>query len=308
MLNYEDFKKVVELELMSFMPPEYKNNYVLKIDPVKKVNQTLDALHLLDKKKPGCISPTMYINDMYENYNISGDFHEVLKNTADRMLNAFELISSEKPSVDYSTMSENIVFCLVNTEQNKELLKTVPHREFLDLSVIYRWIIKIDDKGIQSAIITNKIVEINGLTEGQLFSYAVENTRRIFPPRVSNIFVEVLMAGGMPKKIAEMMANDIPDEKIMYVIGNEKGIQGAASVLYEDVLYDLANQLHEDLYILPSSIHEIIAAPVSMNSPEEFSAMVAEVNASCVLPQEWLSNQVYRYDKNLRKLNFATEV
>lgn len=44
-----------------------------------------------------------------------------------------------------------------------------------------------------------------------------------------------------------------------YVISNNKGINGAVSMLYEDGLHDLAEKLGSDLYIMPSSIHEVIA-------------------------------------------------
>jgi hypothetical protein len=42
------------------------------------------------------------------------------------------------------------------------------------------------------------------------------------------------------------------------VISNEKGINGAASMLYENELHELAESLESDLYILPSSVHEVI--------------------------------------------------
>lgn len=94
---------------------------------------------------------------------------------------------------------------------------------------------------------------------------------------------------------------------MMYVISNDRGINGAISMLYEDQLHTLAEQLGTDLYILPSSIHETIAVSVELGEPEELAQMVAEINMDQVALHERLSNQVYHYDKDLRVLTMATD-
>ena len=52
---------------------------------------------------------------------------------------------------------DNIVFQLVNTEQNKALLEDAPNRAFQDLSIIYRWVVKVEDSGIQSTVVHNSL-------------------------------------------------------------------------------------------------------------------------------------------------------
>ena len=78
-------------------------------------------------------------------------------------------------------------------------------------------------------------------------------------------------------------------------------------MLYEDGLHDLAEKLGSDLYIMPSSIHEVIAVSTDMGNPNELAAMVAEINMDQVALDERLSNQVYHYDKELRKVTLATD-
>ena len=106
-----------------------------------------------------------------------------------------------------------------------------------------------------------------------------------------------------------LSANDsgIPPEADMYVISNETRINGAVSMLYETELHELAEKLGSDLYILPSSIHEVIAVSATGGDPEELAQMVEDVNMGQVEIGERLSNQVYHYDKNLRQLTLATD-
>ena len=78
-------------------------------------------------------------------------------------------------------------------------------------------------------------------------------------------------------------------------------------MLYENELHELAENLGSDLYILPSSIHEVLAVSSDLTSPEELAEMVVQVNMEEVSLNERLSNQVYHYDKDLRKLTLATD-
>ena len=111
----------------------------------------------------------------------------------------------------------------------------------------------------------------------------------------------------MPEELADLMIGEQEPENIMWVISNERKIDGAASMLYEDKLHKLAESVGTDLYILPSSVHEVIAVSVEMGEPEELAQMVSEINMDQVDISERLSNQVYHYDKDLRKITLATD-
>lgn len=309
MMNYEIFKEVVKEKFSGYMSDEYKDRELI-IQSVDKVNETLDGLTLRDTTSALSISPTIYINDMYKHYLKVEDLDIVLTAAADKMMQGMKMAPDEVQKIDYENAKDNIVFQLINTEQNKEMLKGMPHREFQDLSVIYRWIVSSDHDGVHSAVIHNPLAERIGMSEEELFKAAAENTRRILPPVIkdmNSIMREMFIKDGMPEEIAEMMIGEIPSESMMYVITNEKGINGAASMMYEDKLHELAVKLDSDLYIMPSSVHEVIAVSSDIGDPYELAAMVSEVNMSNVELNERLSNQVYHYDKDLRKVTLATD-
>lgn len=304
MMNYEEFMGKVTEKFMSYMPEKYKD-MELRVDKVHKTNRTLDGMHIVDDPDGmHQVSPTIYINDMYDKYMQCADFEAVLNECAESMVAAYGEINKVGP-IDLESAKDNIVFQLINTEQNKELLEMIPNRPYMDLSIIYRLLVKMDEDGIQSAVITNKLAEHLGFTEEQLMKLAVENTKRIFPPVVKTI--EDVARELLPPGIADLMIDCIPKENLMWIISNERRINGAISMLYEDKLHKLALQLNDDLYILPSSTHEVIAVRASMGDPYEYAGMVAEINLTQVNLDERLSNQVYRYDKDLRKLTLATD-
>lgn len=308
MMKYEIFKEVVADTFQNYLPEEYRN-MEMKVVSVNKVNRVLDGINLIGGSGERVVSPTIYINDMYDHYKLCNDLKEAIQSGADRMVKAFKECP-EMPKIELAEAKDNIVFQLVNTEQNRDMLAEVPHREFQDLSIIYRWIVKVDEEGIQSTVVRNGLAEQLGLNEEQLFKLAAENTRRIFPPCVKSmneVILEIFEKDGMPREVAEMMLGEMPADKMMYVISNDRGINGSISMLYEDNLHALAMDMESDLYILPSSVHEVIAVSVEMGNPYELAEMVSEINMDQVALEERLSNQVYHYDKDLRKLSLATD-
>lgn len=309
MMEYEIFKEVVKEKFKEFLPEWYQDAKVV-VQPVNKVNHTLDGLSVRVSEEGANISPTIYINHMYEDYLSCDDLSATLMRAADGYMRAME--NAQNINVDEiihgDGAKDKVVFQLVNTEQNKEMLADMPHREFKDLSVIYRMVVKIDGEGIASTPIHHGLAEKLGFTEEQMFKLAAENTKRLLPPVIksmNDVMRDIFMKDGI--EIADMMLGEMPPEQQMYVISNNKGINGAVSMLYEDGLHDLAEKLGSDLYIMPSSIHEVIAVSTDLGNPNELAAMVAEINMDQVALDERLSNQVYHYDKDLRKVTLATD-
>ena len=308
MMNYEIFKEVVAEKFKSYLPERYQN-MELRVESVNKVNRVMDGITLIDHSAEKNISPTIYINNMYDHYLHTENLQKVLQDAAESMDKAF-LEAPQAGILDMDNARDNIVFQVVNTMQNEDMLRDMPHRDYQDLSIIYRWVVAVDERGIQSTVVRDNLAKQLGMTEADLFKCAVENTRRIFPPMVksmNDVMRDMMMSDGMPAEIADMMLEEMPADRTMWIISNDRGVNGACSMLYEDVLHKLAMKLESDLYLLPSSVHECIAVSVDMGDPYELAEMVNEINMSQVSLEERLSNQVYHYDKDARRLTLATD-
>ena len=309
MMDYEIFKEVVIDKFKDYLPDEF-SDMKIETSEVRKVNRTLDAINIIGNSKGSSVVPTIYINDMYDMYQKTNDIDKVLSKFGKEYSDRYNEKTGLDDLVNTTDIKEHVIFQLVNTEQNKEMLANMPHREFKDLSIIYKVVLKMTDEGLYSTAVTNKYAEHEDITEPDLFKCAAKNTKELFPPVIksmADVIREIFSKDGMPTEIAEAMVGEISDDQMMYVITNDVGINGAVSMLYEDGLHDLAEHLGSDLYILPSSIHEVIAVSADMGNPNELAEMVSEVNMSVVSIGDRLSNQVYYYDKDLRKVTLATD-
>ncbi len=309
MMDYTMFKELVNDKFMDYMPDHMKNGE-LKIMQVNKTNGTKDGLNVYQPDSN--VAPTLYVDDLYEQFKETEDFEGVLKSAAEKYVNAMENVPQMPKDILTDSSKDKIYMTIINTEANRQMLEKVPHREVNDTSVIYRLMISSDERGIGSTVITDDLAKNLELSEEELFKIAAENTPKMFPPVVkpmSQVIFGILTEdGGMPKDVAEQVVDGMKGEnEMMWIITNNKGVSGAVNMIFEKNLFELSKGLNDDLYILPSSIHEVIAVPSSLGDPVELAEMVQQVNMDVVDVSERLSNQVYHYDRDSRKLSMATD-
>lgn len=101
-----------------------------------------------------------------------------------------------------NNIKDNVVLVLINAKANKELLKTVPHKMFLDLAFVYRWIINTDANGFLGTIVSNDLATHFNINTDELFELAKTNTRRLLPPKVETLKESILRMGA-PKELFE---------------------------------------------------------------------------------------------------------
>lgn len=305
MMDYEIFKELVAEQFLNYLPAGFKD-FGVRLENVHKTNGMLDGLSVVPPAdRAGEVFPTVYVDHMYDDYMLGEDFRQALQNAAEKWVEAYENVPEACRDFSLLGAEKRLMMELVNTEQNREMLAGMPHREFHDLSIIYRFVSGSDSTAVYSTMISSGTADLIGMDEQQLYEAAFANTREIFPLKIytmTEILREIFIAEGNPGELADMMIGEMGPEEMLYIVTNEKRTFGAASILYGDGLQELAESIGTDLYVLPSSVHEVIAVSTSVGSAEELARMVCEVNMEQVSPEDRLSDQVYLYDKNLRQL------
>ena len=117
------------------------------------------------------------------------NYEEVVRGAAETMERGIESFNKEIKAelLDTSRLKDNVFFTLINAEQNKELLKTVPHRKFEDLAIVYRWNIGSDSSGMYTNLVDSRLAKKEGLTENDLYNAARKNTKELLPVSVRNM-------------------------------------------------------------------------------------------------------------------------
>ena len=278
-------------------------------------------------EKDSRIAPTIYLESFFEEYKSGRTLGEVIRKLVrfyvkNKISDCGELDNFH----DYSAVSGKILYKLINAEKNKELLKEVPYVPYLDLAIVFYYDCSSKMFGSAAVLIKNAHLKMWGITVERVYQDAVVNTPKNNPFEIKtmeNVMKELFASdirkelernhvsfseGWVEEMATQMLSAEMPEERRtpMYILTNTEKLHGAACILYQQLLEEFAKKVNDNLYILPSSVHEIIMIPASFaGKASELRQMVEEINATQVEEEEVLSDSVYFFNRLTRKLEMA---
>ena len=306
MMSFEEFKEILREKVADTVDGE-----VTVVTVPKNNGVQLEALSV---KRTGCnIAPVVYLAGYYNDYNKGRSIENIVEGIVS-LCEREAGISGEiiNDFMDYDKMKDYTRMKLVNKDNNSELLNNVPYVEFLDLAIIFILDIPLLHRETEGTVtISNKHMEMWGVDKDELFVNAKINSLEKSPAVIKsmNEVIRDMYINGIAGEIAEddeIYAMLDSSESYLYVLTNEAKHNGAITMTYENVIRDFANEKESNVYILPSSIHEVILVPAEGGmSTSELRDMVQSVNQSEVDEVEVLSDNVYYYDRETDKITIA---
>lgn len=297
-MTYEEFKIAMTAEVTNLAGEEV--NVLLHRIP-KNNGIILDAITVMGNGQNA--APSIYLKDFYLRYRQGSSMRELAEEILEfSSLNHIRGRIPEKFFLDFSLVRKRICFKLIHYKKNAGLLRSVPHRRVLDLAMVFYYSMEPNVLEHASVLIRNTDVERWHTTGKEIEHLAMENTPRLMEWRFSTL----------PELLQEFLDEDKREDEIdpfridpdevqsmpMYVLTNREKYFGAACMLYPDLLKQISDKLNDNLYILPSSIHECIIMPASGEySQKSLSEMVTEINEVQVDETEVLSDNVYYFDR-----------
>ena len=256
------------------------------------------------------ISPIIYIDGYFREYEKR---ETTIEGTADHVVNTYNrergtgmVAVDMRKFLSYDSVRERVVYKLVNTKKNRELLEDVPHMEFMDLSIVFQCMISQEGFGMASILVHNVHLKLWGVTTEELYRAAEENTQKLMPYEIKSmaeVLCEIMEPEDPQGYDHEEGMEQFSDSVPMYVLSNRNRVEGAACILYPDLVRDLADKARSSLYIIPSSIHELLLLPTENDEESaEIKGMIREINDTQVSEEEILSYSLYYYDREERKI------
>ncbi len=274
------------------------DNISIKVQMVKK-NNGVEYLGMLIQKADSNISPTVYLDNFYECYQQG----EKLDSIVERILYLYREGEVKAPIDmeffrEFTKVKERIAYRLINAEQNKELLEQIPHIIFMDLAICFYYAFQHEQLGEGMILIYNSHMKMWNTNHQELMKLAQENTPKLFPTLI--ITMDMILQN-MSQVEADRM-------EPLYVLTNQQRCQGAACILYSEMLENIAKKLGGSYYILPSSIHEVILLrDKGTEDAKELHEVILEANSTQLLKEEILSDYPYYYNCSEKKLTQIRE-
>ncbi len=276
----------------------------------------LDGITLLNKGENA--GPNIYLNTFFESYQMGKPLNVILDEIIECHNRAKEETTIEVVDIlDFDIVKDRIVVRLVNYEKNQEQLADCPHKRFLDLAITFRYLASKDAMGLASSLIFNKEFEYWKIDLEDLYQLALFNTMREFPWQMDSLVKVVSECFGerLPAELRESFMNDVKnieqaENRVnMYILTNDVGLNGATSILYDNVVKNFARVQDCNVFILPSSVHEVMLVPENAETEPEFlQELVIEANQSAVGLIDLLSDHIYYYDRVLDQIRLYGEI
>lgn len=306
MLAFNEFCIAVQDCIRDTLPEKYVNARI-ELYTSEKTNG-VQKTGLIINSANERIYPVIYLEEFYQQFQSGVLMSEVCKTISDiyekNMEKSFDLNHFDLRK--WEQVKDKVSMRLINSKENRNLLSSVPFKQVDDLAVVYRIDVPIKDdlSGQASMMIRNEHMGLYGITKEELFDVAYTNTKVLHPPLLmcmdnpETLFFEPenLLEGG-PKN----------GQGFMYILTNKEKSYGAVSMLYPEVMEQTKEIMGEDFYILPSSLHETILVPKSMEDARNLGIMVREVNANEVKREEVLSDHVYEFNFSEKQIQSVKE-
>lgn len=299
-MGFEQFMDAAGDRIKDYLPEAYQDADVI-LSETRKLNASYMSMQV--KKPDQTVVASVNLNAFYEDYRHGVDMEAILREMAKQ--------AQMQPSIDvswlgdYQQVKDKLFIRVCEAEENRDFLNQVPHRETDGLAVTYHIRMQSDLPGAASVTVTNDMLKRLGVSQARLDADAVENAQRILPPVVMdlNAMMQKMMKDEYGDSIDADMMNMMVGEPQpqagpgLTVLTNSQNTLGAAAMFYPGLLQDTAEKMQADLFVLPSSVHEVLLMQDDGNTDyRDLEVMVQGINATEVAPTDRLSDHVYHYD------------
>ena len=237
------------------------------------------------------ISPVIYLDGIYKEYERGRSMADCVREVCSLYtVNQWEKKKTEKIFHMICSWEESrtkIYPILLPYEKNRELLKNVIHKKYLDLALCSCLTLEDEERNNMSVRVTKGILQQWEISEEDLFRQAYENmqTAGYHIINMMQIIKECGFEGEMPATN-------------MFVLTNRKQLYGAAGILETDLLKGFSDRIGKNLFILPSSIHEVILIPDEGRFGESLlKEMIMDVNENVLQEEDFLADHAYYFDR-----------
>ncbi|MCQ2515868.1 MAG: DUF5688 family protein [Saccharofermentans sp.] len=308
MLSYDQFKEEFNERFPSFMGAGYKDYYVRSHHVIKRGVER-DAFVFVSKEEDKNLNkclPTLYYDEIYSSYINDGDMDRELSSVAYSMQCAYSNRESMTDCCNLEHLKSNVIAELVSSTYAKKYYTNYPQRSFLDVTIIYRWVVRIDDTGVYCGVIDNELMKAVGLDEEGLYEIAIKKTKKLLGYKTisfDKVIRDMMKREGVDSKTIKSIIESIKDDKKSLIITNKHQFRASTALLYKDYLSKLVEKINSGFYIIPVSVNELLVISDANASTSKLLKVHRDVNVEHFdSDYEFLSNNIYYFSKDVNQL------
>ena len=290
-MSYEEFKK----NLLRMLSKRLRDSIKSEIIPANKNNGILKETVGIENGIDG-LKPIGYVESLYDQYCMGADLSTCVSFVIG-LYRAMPDLHMEQYFETWEAVKPRITVRIVNWEWNKDELRDIPHKKYMDLAVYCRVVLAQNEDGIVSTVVKNSMLRYLEVEEKELWETARHNFQKE-NYLIRHIDEETGLTGSYLNKLFNL--SDQEDET--HILTNEYHNNGAVGMMRFDLLDRFAKQKKCNLYILPSSLNEVILIPDRGDRTPDFLRSLVKKNNKDYPDEGDLSENIYYYRRGKKQL------
>lgn len=295
-MNYNEFLQTLRTQLL----PLFSEGTSISTQTVVK-NNGISQEALIIREPHTNLAPLIYLEDYYRLYTREGaSMDELCSIVYDVFLESrLNHPVDANRFTDFEKARNNLIFQVVNYEKNALRLSDLVHIRYLDLAIVFCCLLRMENGQDSTALIHREHLRLWNVDADTVKKQALINTPRLLPAYIQPLTDALRDLVSCNPALNRLLPDSFGRESSsLYVLTNETQTHGASCMFYPSLLQEFAESVSADLYVLPSSIHEVLLLPTNTrNADERLCALVRSVNGSQIPPAQILSDTVYFYSR-----------
>lgn len=308
MMNYEMFVEELKNRISAVINVPIENMEFVKDG--NKYAPTGDRLLIkLAKHEDAWEMCGVHVKELFEELSKGTSFNSIVNSSVEdiKQIQEQSLYKETKKIWDYETAKDSLFIRLLNYDDNSKELSNAVYKRIGDIAQVLYMKVSECDGNIMSTKIFKSVVEKwkeDGLTlsEDNILEEALRNTERMYPPRIYR-WDQMLFN---PEYEGEEFMSPGTEEVISQdLIGNclttAKKTNGAVAIFYPGVAERFADVLDSDLYLVFTSVHEVMVHKADAVDAVDLSIILQDTLEEATPKEDFLTRKIYKYEKDTHR-------
>lgn len=206
---------------------------------------------------------------------------------------------------DYERIKDKLFIKALDTDRFKKKLKRGVYQETVKgvALVLYVLVDMSEDPAISFMVPSKVFLEWKKPQE-EIFARAIENTMKLFPPRITDLGTLLFnqYSSGKP-----FMEDDFHTDADFQILISKNRLFGATAIFFPKVAERISQIMGGDYYFATTSVHEVFVHKINTISPKNIkegwnASTDAGISDGSLTSADFLSDRVFRYDSRKKEI------
>lgn len=246
----------------------------------------------------------LYTQELFKSYQSGSSFEEIMTEITDdlKRIKKADIYEKTKVIKDYEKTKPRLFIRLLNANKYAADLQDAVYKTLGDIALVLYMKVTEYEGCVTSTKIRLGMLEQWGRDSDEVFKEALLNTYFMSPPRIYR-WEQMIFN---PEYEGESFMNlgdkcELKRDAMGNCLSTTKKTNGAVAVFLPGVAEQLAYMLDSDLYLVFTSVHEVMVHKTDAVDAVDLSIILQDTLEEATPKEDFLTRKIYKYEKDTHR-------